>query len=238
MPQRKLDVRDTVADDLRARIGRAEYTHGALLPTVRELADHYRCAPRTAQEALRILAGQGLVTIRPRQGTVVAIAERSIAGPEERLRRSRTGGLFREGETQEIVRCYLTQGHPDARSAFAVFEDEEVGAREYLVRDATGRVVTYATSFVPPDVWSGIAEVREPQPIPDGIIGAVRRVLGYDTVVVPKRKADFARDEEAAALGIEEGEPVLVEVTECQTRDGAVVEYNVSVHPRGYWIGS
>jgi GntR family transcriptional regulator len=238
MPQRKPDVRDTVAADLRDRISRGEYVHGTLLPTIRELAEHYHCAPRTAQEALRILATQGLVTIRPRQGTVVAMAENSIAGPRERMNRSRAGGLFRDGETQEIRRCYLTHGHPDARAAFDVYEDEELGARDYLVRDAFGRVVTVATSFVHLSVWSAVAEIREPRPIPDGIIGAIRRTLGRETVAVPtRRQAGPATEEEAAALGVPDGAPVLVEITECQELDGTVVEWNISVHPADYWVG-
>lgn len=230
--------RDEIAEALRARIGLGEFVIGALLPSGRELAEEYACAPMTAQAALRILAADGVITIRPRQGSIVATAERSIAGPGERMRRSHAGGLFRDGEQQEILRCYLTQGHPDARSAYGLFEDEELGAREYLVRDSTGRVVTYATSYLHPEVWALVDELRQPLPIPDGNIGAIRRVLGRVTVSVPtRRKADFATEQESELLGIGDDEPVLVEVTECQDGDGLVLEFNVSVHPPGYWIG-
>jgi DNA-binding GntR family transcriptional regulator len=238
MPQRKPFPRDTVADDLRDRIGRGEFGSGALLPTLRELAAEYHCAENTARDALRILASRGLITIRPRQGSVVAQADRSIAGPAERLHRSALGGLFRDGEEQQVLRCYLTEGHPDARTALGVFDDDELGAREYLVRDAANVVVTYATSFVHPDAWAAVAELREQRPIPDGIIGAIRRVLGRETVGAPtRRQAAEATEEEATALGVRDGSPVLVEITECQLADGTVVEWNISVHPAGYWIG-
>lgn len=238
MKQRQPFPRDTVADALRDRIGRGEFGPGALLPTLREIAAEYHCAENTARDALRILAAAGLITIRPRQGSVVALAERSIAGPAERLHRSSLGGLFRDGERQEILRCFLTQGHPDARSALAVFDDDELGAREYLVRNAADVVVTYATSYMHPDVWAAVAELREQRPIPDGIIGAIRRVLDRETVATPtRRQATEATEEEAAILGVPDGTPVLVEVTECQTADGTVVEWNLSVHPAGYWIG-
>lgn len=230
--------RDEIAEALRARIGAGEFPVGALIPSGRELAEEYTCAPMTAQAALRILAGDGVITIRPRQGAVVAQADRSIAGPAERMHRSRLGGLFRAGERQELRRAYLTQGHPDARSAFGVFDDAELGAREYVVYDATGRVVTSATSFVHPDAWAAVAELREPQPIPDGIIGAIRRGLGRETVAVPtRRQAAEATEEEAAVLEVPDGSPVLVEITECRTVSGETVEWNISVHPAGYWVG-
>lgn len=232
--------RDEIAEALRARIGAGEFPVGALLPAGRDLAEEYECAPMTAHSALRILAADGVITIRPRQGSVVAQADRSIAGPAERMRRSARGeGLFRAGEQQTILRAHLTEGHPDARSAFGLADGEELGAREYTVTNAAGRVVTYATSFVDPLVWEEVAELREAAPIPDGIIGAIRRSpLSRDAVDVPtRRSASAATEEEAAALGVAPDSPVLIEITECLDEDGAVLEWNISVHPERYWVG-
>lgn len=238
MPQRKPFPRDTVAALLRDRIGTGEFPPGTELPTQRAIAEQYQCAENTALAALRILATEGLITVRPRRGSIVVQADRSISGPLERMRRSSDGGLFRPGEQQELLRAELAPGHPDALAAFGLAEDVHLGVREYTVRDARGTVVTSAASYVHPDVWAAVAELRRATPIPDGIIGAIRRILGRVTVSVPtRRKADFATAEEARALGIGEDEPILVEVTECQDGDGEVLEYNVSVHPRGYWIG-
>jgi DNA-binding GntR family transcriptional regulator len=39
------------------------------LPTVAQLADHYRVSRSTAARSLRVLAGEGLVRIVPRWGT-------------------------------------------------------------------------------------------------------------------------------------------------------------------------
>lgn len=231
--------RDEIAAALRARIGLAEFAVGAEVPSSRELAVEYECAPMTALAALQILAEDGVITIRPGRGSIVARAAQSIAGPTERLRNSRTGSLFRPGEQQEITAVYLTQGHPGARVAFGVFDDEELGARDYVVRNAVGKVVTIATSFVHPDTWNAVAEIREPRPIPDGIIGAVDRVLGRRTVE-PLRirvEANAATEEEAEVFGVVPDSPVLVEIVECHDGGGRVVEWNVSVHPARYSIG-
>lgn len=230
--------RDEIAEDLRNRIGRGEFATGALIPPVRELAEQYACAGGTAQAALGILATEGLITIRPRQGSIVALAASSIAGPDERLRRSsREGGLLRAGESAEILAAAAVDAPPDPAGAFGV-TDGTVGLREYLVRNARGTVVTYGRSYFPREVWDLVAELRAAEPIRDGAVGAISRVLGRATHAVPTwRMAEFATEDEARALGVGEDEPVLVEVTECRLADGTVVEYAVQVHPRGYRVG-
>ncbi len=231
--------RDEIAEALRIRIGRGDYAVGAEVPSSRELAVEYNCAPGTAHAALNILAEKGVITIRPGRGSVVAQVGHSIAGSAERVRRSRAGGLFGPGEVQEILRARLDVGHLEARAALGVETGELLGAREYLVRDQAGTIVTYAISFVHPDVWAAVAELRTARAIPDGIIGAVRRVLARDAVLPPpsRSKASWATDEEAAMLGIAADAPVLVEVTVCVDGDGRAIEWNMSTHPADYWVG-
>jgi DNA-binding GntR family transcriptional regulator len=228
-----------VADELRDRIFRNTYAPGSLLPTVRSIAEEFGCSPVTAHEALRILRQTGLIVVRPRQGTIVAIPQQSISGPDERRERSAAGGLFRPTENAEMVRVALVhEAPPDALEAFGQAEDGELGLREYVERSAN-RVVTYGASYIHPDVWRQVPELREAEPIPDGIIGAVQRVLGRRCVGVPtRRRAAFATAEEAAWLGVDEDSPVLVEITECVAEDGGIIEWNVSVHPEGYWVGA
>jgi len=235
-PERR---RDEIAAKLLARIGKGEFAVGAEVPSSRELATAYECAPMTALAALQILSDAGVITIRPGRGSIVAQAAQSIAGPTERLHNSRTGSLFRPGETQEILRAQLDVGHLEARAALGVDVGESLGAREYVVRNAAGTVVTYATSFVHPDVWAAVAELREPRPIPDGIIGAVDRVLARRTVEPLRRRVEAApaTEEEAALLGVVPDSPVLVEIVECHDEAGRVVEWNISVHPSRYRIG-
>lgn len=230
--------RDEIAELLLARIGTGEFGPGVEVPSSRALAIEYDCAPMTASAALHILAEEGVITIRPGRGSVVAQAAQSIAGPTERLHRSRGGGLFRPGETQEILGARLDVGHLEARAALDVETGALLGAREYVVRNQGGVVVTYATSFVHPDVWRAVAELREERPIRDGIIGAVARVLERRTAELHvRRSAAAASDEEAEVLGVPADSPVLVEITECHDEAGRVVEWNISVHPAGYWIG-
>jgi DNA-binding GntR family transcriptional regulator len=59
----------TVAADLRRRLGAGEWDHGEQLPTVRELSEHYGHARKTISRALSLLADEGLIVITPNWGT-------------------------------------------------------------------------------------------------------------------------------------------------------------------------
>lgn len=60
-----------VARELRRAIATGVYPVGAHLPTEHQLCAQYQVSRFTAREAVRILAASGLVTRRPRIGTVV-----------------------------------------------------------------------------------------------------------------------------------------------------------------------
>lgn len=237
--QRMAQPRQRVAQLLRARIVAGEWVAGALLPSTRELAEEYHFAVNTVHAGLRILAAEGLIVLRDRKGATVAIPQPSSAGRLERLANSSAGVMFRPSEVPEILRAELVDdAPPDALAAFGLPEGVEVGLREYVVRVA-GAVVTYGQSYVHPAVWEQVAELRVPEPIRDGIIGAVHRVLGKRASAVPgQRWADYAQPEEAPRLGVAEESPVLVELTSCMTGDGEIVEWNLQVHPARHRVGA
>jgi GntR family transcriptional regulator len=60
-----------IADDLRGQIGSGAIAPGRQLPTELELRTQYDAARNTVRDAIRLLAGQGLVETRPGLGTFV-----------------------------------------------------------------------------------------------------------------------------------------------------------------------
>jgi DNA-binding FadR family transcriptional regulator len=60
-----------LASALRAAIADGTYPAGARLPSYRKLRDEHDVALNTAQAAVRILAAEGLVEIRPGSGAYV-----------------------------------------------------------------------------------------------------------------------------------------------------------------------
>jgi DNA-binding GntR family transcriptional regulator len=60
---------ERVEADLRRRIDAGEWRSGQMLPTVAQLAEHYRVSPGVIQRVERRLADDGLVRVVPRWGT-------------------------------------------------------------------------------------------------------------------------------------------------------------------------
>ena len=66
-----------LADQIKAGIVAGTYPAGSRLPSYRQLRDEHQVALNTAQAAVRILAADGLVEIRPAKGAFVRDAASS-----------------------------------------------------------------------------------------------------------------------------------------------------------------
>jgi DNA-binding FadR family transcriptional regulator len=66
-----------LADALRAKIEDGGYPPGSKIPSYRQLRDDHHVALNTAQAAIRMLAAEGLVVIRPAKGAYVCPAPES-----------------------------------------------------------------------------------------------------------------------------------------------------------------
>lgn len=231
--------RTEIADALRARILAGEFVPGALIPSVRDVADEYECARMTAMAALRILAEEGTTITIPQRGSIVALRAPSVSGPRERLGRSvRGANLFRPDEVPYMLSARREIGHPEALAAFGLERDAMIGLREYVVRDRAGTGLTYGMSWFPPGIWDQVPALHEETPIQGGAIAAIHEALGLEmTVPPPFYSADEAREAEAEILGVPEGSPVLLEVTQVLDPDGAVAEYAIWVHRARMWVG-
>lgn len=73
-----------IAADLRDRIGRGDYPEGSRLPAYEELTASYKASKETVASALRMLQGEGLVTVTKKRGTIVR-----VQGGRRRVERGR-----------------------------------------------------------------------------------------------------------------------------------------------------
>lgn len=71
MPRRIPD-RQRIADDIRAQIIAGQYPPGSKLPTIRQLADHYRVSEEPVRTAIRNLSQQGWIETQQGKGSFVA----------------------------------------------------------------------------------------------------------------------------------------------------------------------
>lgn len=102
-----------IAESMRQAIFYGELKAGEELPSVRELAARWSCAPGTVQRAYRELVRQGLVTSRPGQGTRV-LAPTVFEQPDP-LRRA---ALAHEAEA--FLLRVLSSGHTVSEAESAI----------------------------------------------------------------------------------------------------------------------
>jgi DNA-binding transcriptional regulator YhcF (GntR family) len=107
-----------LAGILRTEIAGGAYPPGTRLPSYRQLRDEHHVALNTAQAAIRILAVEGLVEIRPARGAYVREGANGAAAPTLRaeltdlqaaLRRSRRN----LGAAENAVADILTRLPPE-----------------------------------------------------------------------------------------------------------------------------
>ncbi len=76
-----------IAEAIRQELLEGRLRPGATLPSVREMAERWKCTPGTVQQAYKELARQGIAVSRPGQGTHIGSAPSALAG-ETPLRRA------------------------------------------------------------------------------------------------------------------------------------------------------
>lgn len=92
-PSTELRNRAELADQLRRDIELGKYQVDQKLPSYRALASKLGAAPNTVGEAVRLLAAEGRVVIKPQSGAyVVAQTDRPLTA-EDRLHNARQGLL-------------------------------------------------------------------------------------------------------------------------------------------------
>ena len=213
----------TIERDLRRKIESGELAVGDKLPSERNLAEQYGVARNTAREAIRLLAEQGLVTIRHGSGVTVRGKARLLRFGAERYARTlrqETGlspfraEVSRQGREASVDCRSIARISPPAEIAERLLidpETETVVRREnwYYADDEPMQVgVTYAP-------WS----IVEGTPVADstqmgkGSLYARFEERGHAiTTIREEVTARMPTPDEAKGLRIPDAVPVL-EVT-------------------------
>jgi GntR family transcriptional regulator len=204
---------------LERAIARGRLLPGARLPAERELAQRFGVSRMTLRQALGALERQGrLVRSKGRYGgTFVAEPKLELAGTSALSDQLRGLGLVAGARLLSAV------------ERDAAPEEALLGARVYAierVRLANGEPVALERGTYPVDVYPGLLE----WPLEGSLYDLIRN--RYEDVPVralERLEPGLARPDEATALAIEVGSPVMLVVRTAYAENGRPVEHSGDV---------
>jgi GntR family transcriptional regulator len=227
-----------VANQLRAQIAAGEYPAGTQLPSERELVDRYAVSRPTIRQAIAVLRTEGLVLAEHGRGLFVR--------PKPAVQRLSRNRLSRR-ERSESRGTFLTDAHindftprvdvsvrieaADGRTAqmLSIDPGTPVAVRQRLMF-ADDLPVQLAVSRLPRDLTEGTA-MEEADTGPGGVYARLEdrgHTLAHFTEFVTARLPDV---EEATALHLSTGTPVLAVTRVAVDAEGRAVEVNDMVLP-------
>jgi GntR family transcriptional regulator len=221
-----------IADQLRGRIARQEWTPGDRLPSRAELAQEYGVGDNVVRRAQELLISVGVLEGRAGSGTYVA-------APRERLRIVRS--IYREQAGGSPFRADMAalgrRGTWESRTDAKVSAPAEIAGRlgiaegDLCVRTsyeflADGKPAQLSTSWEPYALTGGTLIVL-PEGGPHAGIGVVRRMAEIGVTVtraVEQPSPRAATAEEATLLGVQKGTLVTHITRTYYAEDGRPVE--------------
>ena len=223
-----------IARHYREKIERGELQPGQLLPSVRAMADLWNVAHTTANRALRTLQAEGLVQSTSGLGTVVTPGTPPAESLITHLRE--TGSFYPPGYRSVITGAQTTPAPARIADALGLEADDQIITRSRITYDADGAPIEYSTNYVRGEFADAAPALLVAEPIPNGMLGYLEAQTG--------RRAEFGCDQyaahpadadQAAALDLTVGAPVLVERHWWTDADGAVLDYAESTEPGARW---
>lgn len=223
-----------IARHYREQIERGELQPGQLLPSVRAMAERWKVAHTTANRALRALQAEGLVQSTSGLGTVVA--SRALTAESLITHLRETGSFYPPGYRSMITSAQLIPASAHIADALGLEAGEQVIARSRIAYDAHDTPIEYSTNYVRGEFADATPALLMTEPITNGMLGYLETQTGRRATLGCDQYAAFAATpDQAAALNIAIGAPVLIERHWWTDAEGTVLDYAESVEPGERW---
>jgi GntR family transcriptional regulator len=215
---------------IKGQIERGDLAPGDTIPSDRQLAAEWGISRATAQKVVTALRAEGLVESEYGVGTRVRYQVPTAQAGGARFRRMLTiGRATREGERSEILSSELVDAPADVADALGIEPGAPVIRRRRRFLDDQG-VTAVSTSWLPGNLADAVPALLRTDPLPGGTIGAVQEATGRQ----PGQGTDSATarlvtEEEAAELGLDMPQAVLVTTAKLSDEDGQPLEYGVDL---------
>jgi len=222
-----------LADDLRRQIRNGSLPPGERLPSEATLSERHRLSLPTIRSALAVLRAEGLIESRQGIGTFVKENRRLQRRSRDRYRRARADRQLLTTHLRHEIQSAGREPVPDHIAQAMDIEpgSEVIVRRRRLFDRETGRPEELGASYLPVDVAAGTF-LEDQTVVPKALflcveeLSARRYTHGRDQWV-----ARLPSGEEAAALELGTGAPVLHVIHTAYDEDDAVLEVSESVWP-------
>ncbi|MEU9334366.1 GntR family transcriptional regulator [Streptomyces sp. NPDC048290] len=208
---------------------------GALLPSIKSLAQEWKVSTATAEKALRKLRSEGLV--RGIHGIGTEVLDRPSpmsSGSQRQDRGRRSGSSWGAGERSDSHQASMVPAPSDVARVLDIPPGSDVIRRRRVYRDRHG-IVAHSTSWIPAQYGKLIPELVHSERLTGGTsLQLITRATGRPII----HRVDTAsarlltpKDAELLELNPEEcpTEPVVVMTAKFVDSDSNVVEYGVDL---------
>jgi len=223
-----------IADQIRQRIITGELRDGDTIPSARQIMQQWGVAMATATKVLAALRSEGYARGVPGVGTVVSSAGQGHAGPD-RARSARRGRIYPPDQHAKIQSAELIPADPAIADALGIEAGAQVIRRQRVTYGSEGPV-SASTSWFDGGLAVAAPRLLEPERIIEGTTSLISEATGrVVTAGRDKVTARAATTEDAEALGVPAGSPVLAGRTWWADANGDVIEYGEHVTIPGRW---
>ncbi|MGW2416916.1 GntR family transcriptional regulator [Streptomyces tubercidicus] len=226
-----------IAGNLRDLIITGKLSPGDLLPSIKELAEQWGVSTATADRAMKLLRGEGLVRGIPGVGTEVVGRPVSISSGSERHDRSgRTQSSWDAGEKSSGHTGGMAPAPEDVATVLGISPGDDVIRRSRVYRDGHG-IVAHSTSWIPSEFARVLPQLVRNERLKGGLsLDLIAQATGRQCVErVDEEAARIATADDLKLLELEPGTvaAILVLTARFLDADGQLLEYGVDLGAPG-----
>ncbi|WP_049563913.1 GntR family transcriptional regulator [Streptomyces sp. SBT349] len=222
-----------VANALRREIQQGKFDPSGRLPAETDIAKRFAVSPPTVRQGLAVLRAEGLIDSQQGRGTFVRKGR-----PHQRRSRHRYGRARGDQQllTPDLRHEIDFAGRAPVPAHIAEVMDVPTGTevvvrRRHLFDKETGRPEEVGASYIPVEIAGGTF-MEEPSVVPKALFLCVEDAAGQRYATAKDLwRCRMPTPDEAAALQLSTGAPVMNVVHTARGEDGRVLEVSESTWP-------
>ncbi|MFE5852062.1 GntR family transcriptional regulator [Streptomyces sp. NPDC056500] len=225
-----------VVQHLREQILKGELQDGDRVPSVRQIAEHWKISQATAMRAISTLSADGVVETVTGVGTIVRTQGNLHRSARDRFTRMlSTGRIYAPGEYAVIKSAELAPATAVVANTLGIDEGAPAIRRHRVTFNEQGPVSS-STSWFAADLAEVVPSLLVKERIPGGTPSAIQAATGrVGHTAEDRMTVDRATAEQAEELGIEPGGPVFIGCNVLRDADGEVIEVGEYASGPGRW---